>query len=152
MIRVREFLLNFVAKNPLFYCLVLFYLQRKRAQNVIRAGENLLHDLSWKYPYHSIAYQAKLENQYNPFPSSLQISFDAHLPTMHWSNEQAWNKGSLEVAGNVSKYRSREPEKTELEILYALLDAVRTINLLDLYISLTLGLIAFSTLGALLFI
>lgn len=150
IIRVREFLLKFVAKNPLFYCLVLFYLQRKRAENVLRAGEGLLHDLSWKYPYHSIAYQTKLENEYNPFPSSLLLSVDAHLPRITWANQKVWNKGSFDVAS--STFQSREPDKAELEVLHALLDAVRTVHLLDLYISLTLGLLAFSTLGALLFI
>lgn len=139
LIRAREFLLEFAAKNPLFYCLVLFYLQRKRAQNVMRAGDGLLHQLAYKYPYHTIAYQIKLSNQYSPFPSSLQISLSRHLP-------------ALSPVATSPTMVQNEPEPEELEILHALLDAIRTIHLLDLYIPLTLGLIAFSTLGALLFI
>ena len=149
LIRAREVVRTLVSRNPIFYILIVFYFQKKRVENIFVTGQDLLTELTTRYPYEAIAYQTKLENQYNPFPSSLNINRSSiGLVLSSWSTN-AWKRMDCAVSTGCLEDASPKPAETELSIMHMLLDAVRTLELLDLYISLTISLFSFYAIFAL---
>lgn len=99
----------------------------------LESSADLLVQLDSRYPFHSLAYQLKLANEYNPFPKSLNGSFFSQLPPLpfdsiehghQWSH--AFESRTLSNLDNLAY----EPDENKLLVLHSLLDAVRAFNLL----------------------
>ena len=100
--------------------------------------------LKLKYPYHSYAYEASLEREFNPFSESLRATLFRGIPSLTPKILRRWH--NLDLLSETFEV-SCMPTEEELKLLHTLLDADRAARLLEVYISLTITGIIFYSLG-----
>ena len=120
LFRARAFLVEAFRLNPLSYCLIILLLQKQRMVNILRAGAPVLEELRIRYPYHAMAYELKLADEYNPFPSS-SPPIGSLFPPLPFNVPKKWTRMHAIKPGTEESKSISSPTETELELLYSLL-------------------------------